>query len=60
MFYFYVSSVKSETAHSHAPDKFAMQALKVRSEIKASAEANHGKPGQIVTDKLSLQPTEVS
>ncbi|XP_060552384.1 uncharacterized protein LOC132713725 [Ruditapes philippinarum] len=55
----HVSSVKSETAHSHAPDKFAMQALKVRSEIKASAEANRGKPGQIVTDKLSLQPTEV-
>lgn len=55
-----MSSVKSETAHSHAPDKFAMQALIVRSEIKASAEANRGKPGQIVTDKLSLQPTEVS
>ena len=30
--------VKYTTEHSHAPDFFAMQALKVRSEIKASAD----------------------
>ena len=36
-----------------------MQALKVQSEIKAYAECNRDKPGQIITDKLSTQPKEV-
>ena len=47
------------TEHSHPADPFAIAALKVKSEIKATVQANRGKPGQIITDKLATVPKEV-
>jgi len=54
-----VTVPKSTTEHTHDPDRFFTQALKLRSNIKDSAQTNRGKPGQIVTDMLSDHPKEV-
>lgn len=47
------------TSHTHEPDSSAIAALKIRSDIKTSAEANRGKPGQILADKLATCSKEV-
>lgn len=54
------TEVKSTTEHNHEADLFAIAAMKVKSEIKATVQANRGKPGQIVTDKLATVPKEVA
>lgn len=51
--------VRSSTPHSHDADYFQIAAMKVKAEIKSAADANRGKPGQIVTDKLATVPKEV-
>ena len=51
--YFQVTTVNSTSQHTHPADHLKIQALKIRSEIKASVEAYCGQPGQIVTDKLA-------
>lgn len=55
-----MTEIKSVTVHCHDGDHFAIAASKVRAEIKSSAQANRGKPGQIVADKLFHHPKEVS
>ena len=56
---FQATELKSTSEHSHEADQFAITAMKVKAEIKASVQANRGRPGQIVADKLSSVPTEV-
>lgn len=56
---FQATEVKSMTDHNHEADRFAIAAMKVKSEIKATVEANRGKPGQIIADKLATVPKEV-
>ena len=51
--------MKSTSEHSHEADQFAIAPMKVKTEIKASVQANRGRPGQIVADKLSSVPREV-
>ena len=59
IFLIQVTAIHSTIGHSHEADYVGNEALKVRADIKASALANRGQPGQIITDKLSLQPKEV-
>ena len=51
--------MRSTTEHNHGADPFSIAAMKVKAEIKSSVEANRGKPGQIVADKLATVPKEV-
>ena len=59
--YFLLSGDSSEINDGTQPgaDPFSIAAMKVKAEIKSSVEANRGKPGQIVADKLATVPKEV-
>ena len=46
--------MKSTIEHSHEADQFTIAAMKVKAEIKSTVQANRGRPGQIVADKLSF------
>jgi hypothetical protein len=54
-----MTSVHSVTSHTHDADKFAVEAIKIRTEIMNAADANRGKPGQILADKLLHYPVQV-
>ena len=54
-----VTRVISVTDHNHEPDQFEVEALKLRYEIMDAADANRGKSGQILADKLVNYPVEV-
>ena len=59
LFCFQVTRKLESTDHSHVNDPFYVEALKVREEIKASAEANRGQPQQILADTFVKHPVEV-
>ena len=54
-----VIRVISVTDHNHEADQFEVEALKLRYEIMDAADANRGKSGQILADKLVNYPVEV-
>ena len=54
-----VTRVISVTDHNHEADQFEVEALKLRYEIMDAADANRGKSGQILADKLVNYPVEV-
>jgi hypothetical protein len=54
-----MTRVHSVTSHTHNADKFAEEAIKIRTEKMNAADANRGKPGQIIADKLLHCPLQV-
>ena len=54
-----VTRVISVTDHNHEADQFEVEALKLRYEIMDAADANRGKSGQILADKLVNYPVDV-
>lgn len=55
-----MTEIKSSTDHSHDSDRFAVEAAKLRADIKASVGAGRGQTGQIVADKIHNHPVEVN
>lgn len=58
-FWLQMTTVRSTTAHSHDADQLAIEAMKVKAELKTKVKTTKARTSQIVADTLAPYPAEV-